>query len=266
MRRSVIAMLLVVAMVFTMHYAATEDIDLSTMSTRELQNLRQRINAELKDRPPEREPEAETQRRERISKQYDAWADVYDFDSIIADIESGQHGLTDKCAEEVKIKAGFAQTILKDCRNETDPFTGQRRIEHATIKSFGDGCQVFPYIDESGFNMIVGFPYKDSFHYDQIFLKRGDDIREYDKYDKKEGFDTQFETLNGESWEYSILSGVTIGDQSLETISFREDGSLRKENYILTENETHAVDAIYALYRIKHDIHSRISHWNSLGD
>ncbi len=263
MRRSVIAMLLVVAMVFTMHYAATEDLDLSTMSTRELQNLRQRINAELKDRPPEREPEAETQRRERISKQYDAWADVYDFDSIIADIESGQHGLTDKCAEEVKIKAGFAQTILEDCRKETDPFTGQLRIEHATTKSFGDGCQVFPYIDEKGFKMIVGFPYTDSLHYDQIFMKCGDKVREYDK---KEGFDTQFENLNGKSWEYSILSGVYVGDQSLEAISFREDGSVRKENYVLTENEKHAVDALYALYQIKRDIHSRISHWESLGD
>ena len=266
MRRSVIAMLLVVAMLFSAHYAAAEDLDLSTMSTRELEILRQRINVELKARPPEREPEDETQRRKRISNQYDAWADAYDFDSILADIESGQHGLTDKCAEEVKTKAGFGKTILEDCRKETDPFTGQLRIEHASTKSFGDGCQVFPYIDESGFNMIVGFPYKDSFHYDKIFLKRGDDISEYDKYDKKKGFDTQFEALNGKSWEYSILSGVYIGDQSLEAISFREDGSLRKENYILTKKETHAVDALYALYQIKRDIHSRISHWDSLGD
>ena len=266
MRRSVIAMLLVVAMLFSAHYSAAEDLDLSTMSTRELEILRQRINVELKARPPEREPENETQRRRRISQQYDSWADAYDFDSIIADIESGRHGLTDKCAEEVKTKAGFGRTILEDCRKETDPFTGQLRIEHATTKSFGDGCQVFPYIDEKGFKMIVGFPYTDSLHYDQIFLKCGDKVREYDKYDKKEGFDTQFENLNGKSWEYSILSGVYIGDQSLEAISFREDGSVRKENYVLTENEKHAVDALYALYQIKRDIHSRISHWESLGD
>ena len=266
MRKTVMAMLLVVVMLFSVHYADAEDIDLTQMSTKELQTLRERINVELNSRPKEVEPKDEQARRNEIYQKYQAWSEAYDFDSILADIEYGNHGLSDACAQEVKTNAGFAKTILEDCKIETDPFTGEFRIIHTALKSFGDGCQVYPYIDGSGFNLIVGFPYKDSFHYDQIFFKCGSEICENDRFDRNKGFDIQFETLNGKHWEYSTLNDPYLGSESIEAVSFREDGSVRKENYELNEQEVLAVNALYALADLQHDIYYRILHWELMGD
>ena len=266
MRKSVTAMLLVVVVLLSVHYAAAEELDLTKMSTRELERLRNRINVELRDRPPEFELPIETERRKSIREKYEAWLGSYNFDSIIANIEAGGHGLTNDCAEEVVIDARQAIDILEDCIYETDPFTGEFRIIHKPLKEFGNKCQVFPYIDKSGFNLIVGFPYSNAFHYSQIFLKCGEDIYEHKQFDKKKGFDLQFERINGKNWEYSILSDPFLGDHSLEAVSFREDGSVRKENYQLTDDEQLATNALDALYSLKRKISSRISHWETLGD
>ena len=266
MRKSVTAMLLVVVVLLSVHYAAAEELDLAKMSTRELEKLRERINVELRDRPPVVETKSEIERRKAIREKYDAWLSVYDFDSILADINSGNHGMTDQCAEEISINAGFASDILEDCNYETDPFTDEFRITHRPLKEFGNKCQVFPYIDKNGFKLIVGFPYSNAFHYSQIFLKCGEDIYEHKQFDKKNGFDLQFERINGKNWEYSILSDPFLGDHSLEAVSFREDGSVRKENYQLTDDEQLATNALDALCSIKRKISSRISHWETLGD
>jgi len=79
----------------------------------------------------------------------------------------------------------------------------------------------------------------------------------------KEAFDIQFERINGESWEYSILS---LGPNPIESIGFREEGSMKKEDYVLSDDEITAEKELYKLYRTKFDAHSRISHWDSLGD
>ena len=266
MRKSVIAMLLVVTMLLGVYYAAAEDLDLTKMSTRELEKLRQRINVELKDRPPEFEPEDETKRRRTIREKYDAWLDFYDFDSVIADIESGNHGMTDECASEVLEKAKAGKAMLEELNYEFDQFTGDIRITHPILSQFGNDSQAFPYIDKSGTHIIIGFPYDSALYYDQIFIKRGEEIETIKRFDKKtlkEAFDIHFEMINGESWEYSILS---LGSVPFEAIGFREEGSTQKEDYVLSENEILAEKDLHELYWTKFEAHSRISHWDSLGD
>jgi len=266
MRKSVMAMLLVVVVLSSIYYAAAEDLDLTKMSTRELEKLRQRINVELRDRPPEVEPKNETDRRRDIQKKYDAWLDVYDFDSVIADIESGNHGMTEECATEVLSKAKDGKTMLEEMNYEFDQFTGEVRITHPKLSQFGDNCQAFPYIDKTGLNIIIGFPYDNALYYDQLHIKRGEEITTIKRFNKKtmkEAFDIQFERINGESWEYSILS---LGPNPIESIGFREEGSMKKEDYVLSDDEITAEKELYKLYRIKFDAHSRISHWDSLGD
>lgn len=266
MRRSVIAMLLVVVMLFTMHYAAAEDLDLSSMSTRELEKLRQRINVELKDRPPEREPEDETKRRDRIRSEFDVINNNYDFEAIISRIDSGESGLSDECAKEIRGYAIAAKTLIDQCNVDIDSFTGDLRITSPLLKAFADGCQVYPYIDRKDINIIVGFQYDEAFSYDSIYLKRGDDISKRERFGEKEGFDIQFETINGQTWEYSILESVFIGEHSLESIGFREEGSVRKIDYKLTENEKNAVDDLFNLRSLRRSISSRLSHWDYFGE
>ena len=268
MRKSVMAMLLVVVMLFSVYYAAAEDLDLTKMSTRDLQKLRQRINTELKNRPPEFEPEDETKRRREIRDKYNSWLDVYDFDSVISDIESGNHGMTDECASEVLEKAKAGKAMLEGMNYDFDQFTGDFRITHPKLDQFGYDCQTFPYIDKSGINFIVGFPYDSALYYDQIFIKQGGEIYTIERFDRKMdmAFDIQFERINGESWEYSILKKGFYGDETIEAIGFREDGSINKVDYVLTENESIAEKELFKLYWLKFEAHSRISHWDSLGD
>jgi hypothetical protein len=134
------------------------------------------------------------------------------------------------------------------------------------LKAFADGCQVYPYIDRKDINIIVGFQYDEAFSYDSIYLKRGDDISKRERFGEKEGFDIQFETINGQTWEYSILESVFIGEHSLESIGFREEGSVRKIDYKLTENEKNAVDDLFNLRSLRRSISSRLSHWDYFGE
>ena len=266
MRKSVIAILILVAMLFSIHYAAAEDLDLTQMSTRELQKLRQRINVELKSRPEEVEPVDETERRKQIRSKYNAWNESFDYDSMLSDIESGEHGLGEECAVDIKALASRGKELLDLCNVDYDPFTDEMKITSKQLTAFADGCQVFPFVDQYGFYMLLGFPYDDSLHYDHIYLKIGDIVSDYERFDKNYGFDIQFETLNNQRWEYSQLSYIYLGLDPLVAVSFRGDGSVRKVNYTLTEEETQAAHDLFELSEIKSDIWSRMSHFESLGD
>lgn len=264
MKRNLTALLLVVVLLFSCTYAGADDIDLTGMTDLELNNLRKAINEELNRRKEERLASMEFD-PDVISKKYDKWIDEYDFDSILADIESGQHGMTEACAADVKATAESCKAIMEFCTVDSDAFTGETKITYTGLKEIGSS-HVYPFIDYHGLNLIVGFPYEDSFHYDQIFLKCGEDITEYDKYERDHGFDIQFETLNGEQWEYSVLTGIYLDDDGLEAVSFREDGSVRKIDYELTEEESAAAFQLNKLKDTARDIHSRILHWSLSGE
>ncbi len=263
MRKSVIAILILVAMLLSFHYASA-DVDLSAMTDQELTKLRTQINEELNRRKEERLAAMEVD-PDAISKKYNEWLDAYDFDSILADIESGQHGMTDECAADVKRKAGFCQTMMELCTINRDEYTGDVRITYTDLKEIGIS-RVYPYIDYHGLNLIVGFPYNDAFHYDQIYLKCGESITEYGRFDRDYGFDIQFEKLNGKHWEYSTLTGIFLDKEGLTAVSFREDGSVQKVDYELTDEESAAVFELYTLEDLKGEIKSRILHWNLSGE
>lgn len=266
MKRNLTALLLVVVLLFSFTYAAADDLDLTQMTTSELESLRDRINEELKNRPKEEVTKTPRQLAYEIADRFQDWANAYDFDSILAYIETGNHGLSEKCAEEIKANASSAKALLDECTIETDPFTDQIKITHNQLGSFANGCQAFPYIDGNGFALIVGFPYEDSLHYDQVFLKSDKDITEIDRFSRDGGFDIQFEIINGNKWEYSTLTNLYIDDESIEAISFREDGSIRKENYELTAQETKAISTLYKLADLQHEIYYRVLHWSSTGE
>ena len=268
MKRIITILLLVVVIIFSCTYSLADEIDLTKMSTKELQELRQRINKEIQSRPEEVEPEDEKDRRRRIEEQYYDWLDAYDFDSVLKDIDSGDSGLSDKCAQDLKEKAIKANELLQKSKMESDPFTGEFRITYPLLKDFADGCQVYPYIDNDDFKIIMGFPYDESLHYDLIYVKFNDEeIYEIERFDKNRGFSLQFETLYGKSWEYSIIDSITIYDgETIEAISFREDGSIKKENYVLSEEEKEAVSVIGELADLKDKMHYRLLDWNLTGE
>lgn len=264
MKRNLVTLLLVVVLLFSCTYAGADDIDLTGMTDLELNNLRKAINEELNRRKEERIASMEFD-PSTIRQKYDKWLDEYDFNSILSDLESGQHGMTEACAADVKAKAEACKAIMELCSVDSDAFTGETKITYTGLEEIGSS-HVYPFIDYHGLNLIVGFPYEDSFHYDQIYLKCGEDITEYDKYERDRGFDIQFETLNGEHWEYSTLVGIYLDDNGLEAVSFREEGSVRKVDYELTKEESAAAFKLYKLKDTTGDIRTRIQHWSLSGE
>ena len=135
MRRVLTILLLVVVLVIPCTYSLANGIDLTKLSTKELQELRQQINIELQSRPEEVEQEDEKDRRRRIEKQYDEWIDAFDFETVLKDVESGNSGLSDKCAQDLKEKATIANELLKKSKMESDPFTGEFKITYPLLKN-----------------------------------------------------------------------------------------------------------------------------------
>lgn len=265
MSKYVISILLVVAMLCAIPYAGAENLDLSQMSTQELEDLRTRINVELKNRTKEVAPESGTIDRHSIYNKYMEWNDRYDFDSMLKDIDSGESRIEDDVAAEIRELIVRAQELMKAVVYDADAFTGEFKITSPSLKGFGEDCQVFPIIDQNDFSLVAGFKYSSALHYDTVFLKSGDDILERKKSSKKYGFDIQFETISGDSWEYSILAGPALTDGILDAISFRRDGSLQKEDYSLSDLEKEAVKALYDLSKAKYEIYSRMQTWDLLG-
>lgn len=193
-----------------------------------------------------------------VLSQYDSWLSVCDFDSILADLESGGSGIVGRDMFTIRDIAETCKDILTECTFERDDFTGETRITHSLLKEFSKDCQVFPFIDENGLNLFVGFQYKSALHYDKIYLNFGDQIIEYNRSDKKHGFGIQFERLNGKSWEYSLLTGIELPGENLLSVSFRENGSVSKVDYVLTENEMVAVNALDYICRKSKSIRSTV--------
>lgn len=217
MRRSVIAMLLVVAMLFSVHYAAAD-----------------------------------------VLAKYDEWLAANDFDSIISDIDSNNYGLSSISINNIKDKARYSKEIIQDdCVIDTDEITGEQLIIHSLLKTYGKGCQIFPFIDSDGFKLIVGFPCKTAFNYDRIYLSFGDKVLKYKRSDGD--FEIKLGQVNGKAWEYSTLLNAADKDLGLSIVSFREDGSIRKEDYYLTDNEQIAANALMFVACAKQEIHDLIA-------
>ena len=197
--------------------------------------------------------------------QYDAWLKEFDFDSILADLQSGSSGIVGRTMFDLKDAAETCQELMEDCNIENDDFTGEIRITHSLLGDFGSKCQVYPFIDESGFFIFVGFPYRNALHYDTIYLNFGSDgIVEYERFDKDKGFDIQFEVMRGKTWEYSMISGADL-PLGLLSVSFREKGSVSKIDYTLTENEMIAYNALVLIAKNMKYIQSTVSTINSQG-
>ena len=216
MRRSVIAMLLVVAMLFAMHYAAADNLS-----------------------------------------QYDGWLSANDFDSVISDIDSNDN-LPSLSKNRIKDLARSCRDIVQDdCVIDTDEITGEQLIIHSLLKTYGKGCQIFPFIDSEGFKLIVGFPCKTAFNYDRIYLNFGDKVLKYKRSDGD--FEIKLGQVNGKAWEYSTLLNTADKDLGLSIVSFREDGSSRKEDYYLTDNEQIAANALMFVACATQEIHDLIA-------
>ena len=236
MRKSVITILLLVAALFTVHYAIAEDMTVE-------------------------EIKAEQTRRGNVYRQYDAWISDLDFDSILSDVSSEDCGLGEICAAGVREMATRWNELISECTIENDPFVGETHIISNLLSTFADGCQVYPYLDQYGLVLVLGFPYDESFHYDQIYLKFGEEIVEYDRFDKSSGFDIRFETFFSHHWEYSVLSLSYFEDEPLEAVSFRQDGSIRKVNYTMTDEEIGAFSVLKELSELREGITKLISDW-----
>lgn len=190
---------------------------------------------------------------------YDNWLKDFDFDSILEDLESGDSNIVGTAMFSLRNLAETCKDMMDSFNVETDEFTGERRVTHKDLKAFGNKCQVYPFIDEYGLNLFVGFPYNSALHYDKIYLNMGSDkILEFNRSDKEHGFDIQFERLNGKSWEYSLLSDLNLPMTNLYSVSFREKGSVSKVDYVLTETEMYSVNALNLLYLDMEEIRREI--------
>ena len=196
---------------------------------------------------------------------YGKWLDTYDFESMLADIESGKSGLSVKCISDIEDTISFCRDILEECNYETDSFTGEVQITHKLLKSYAVGCQVYPFIDRNGLNLFVGFPYSKAMHYDHVYLNFDGVIFEYSRSSKDYSFEIKFDKFNGKKWEYSILGNLPVDYFSPDSVSFREDGSVIKVDYVLTDNETIAVNALVFVYKSTQEIRERIATFDRTG-
>ena len=221
MRKSVTAMLLVVVALFFIHYAAAED----------------------------------------LLPKYKEWLDEYDFKAVVNEIDSGKSGMSESCANDVLYDARFCADIMDDIDVEHDEATGELLVTHKLLKGAGKGCQIYPFIDDDGFKLFVGFPCKTAFVYDRIYLSCMDEMMKFSRSD----FEIKAEMLNGKQWEYSILSFVPKDSLGMYSVHFRQDGSFSKEDYSLTDNESIASSAMSFIYTRKQKILDRIADFDSKG-
>lgn len=203
------------------------------------------------------EIKAEQTRRLEISRKYEQWARSMNFDAILEDLDSEECGLGEDCAKEVREKATRWHDLIAECTVESDPFTGETSARLNTLNAFADGCQAYPYLSDYDVRLIAGFPYDDALHYDEIYFKYGDEVLWLDRDD----FDIQFDILNEETWEYSVLSLSYFGDEPLDALSFREDGSIRHEDYTMTEEEVKAFSTIRELFELREAVIRCVNDW-----
>lgn len=266
MRKSVICILLVVVMVCVSYYASAE-IDLTTMSDSELKTLRDSINTELEVRRYERMAKDGRKNKGEIEAKFKELNWAFDFEAIVQLIDSGEGGLSGESESSIRELATEAAEKMSRVIMSSDDFTGELLVTSTMLKKFGDGCQVFPYINDSGFYAIMGFPNEDALFYDLIYIKDKDgDVTKCERFEKNGGYDIQFEYMNDRPWEYSILSDYSISTAFPVAISFREDGSVRSENYSMTTEEQTAFNDLYTIAKNQQEITSNLTHWYLYGE
>ena len=86
---------------------------------------------------------------------YDAWLSSYDFDSILADLDSGKSEIVGQAKFKIRDASEICKDMFEDFNLEKDEFTGEIMLTHSLLKEFTKNCQVYPFIDESGKD---GFP------------------------------------------------------------------------------------------------------------
>ena len=237
--------------------AASAEIDLSSMTIEELNQLRNQINEELNNRKPVI-TETEEQSRREICDHFQKLANNYAFQSIIDEINSGDSGLSTECQTDMLSLAKEGVSALDGMIIESDIFSGNLLIKSPLAENIGGNTAVVPYLDKGYLGMIVGFQYDDLFSYDEIMLKVGEDIHYYSRKD----FDIEIELIDGDSWEYTYLTYVSIPDgDHLEAVGFRENDTTRKVDHIPTEAETQAVDALARIDNLSYQLHERVLQW-----
>ena len=266
MRKSVICILLVVVMVCASYYASAE-IDLTTMSDSDLKTLRDSINTELEVRRYERMAKDGRKNKGEVESRFRELNWALDFETIIQLIDSGEGGLSGESADAIRELAAEAAEKKSRVNVSSDEFTGELLVTSTLLEKFGSGCQVYPYINESGFYAIMGFPNEDALFYDLIYIKDKDgDVTKCERFDKHGGYDIQFEYMNDRPWEYSTLSDYVISTAFPVAISFREDGSVRSENYSMTTEEQTAFNDLYTIAKNQQEINTKLTHWYLYGE
>ena len=151
----------------------------------------------------------------------------------------------------------LAKGRIDQDKNQKSDYCEQDKL----LKGAGKGCQIFPFIDDDGFKLFVGFPCKTAFVYDRIYLNGSDEMMKF----TRPNFEIKAEMLNGKQWEYSILSFVPKDTLGLSSVYFRQDGSFTKEDYFLTDNESIASNAMSFIFSMKQIILERIAVFDAKG-
>lgn len=267
MRKSVIAILLVVAVLLSLHYASADDgtINLSTSPTEDLIKVRDMINAELERRKANENTKEAKQERYHIINPIIEWVNNYDFDSIIKAIDNGKLEIGESCAADIRNYAEQANNAMNQVSVEKDVFTGNIVVSPANLASFGDNCQAYPYLKNHQFQIVIGFPYETAIHYTDIYWKNGDAIGHTQKSSSK--FKIEFERFDGKTWEYSIHSlPYAFDPDGIEAVSFRDSTSVQRYDYTLSEEESTAVANLLFIDKMWSAIQDRTRLWASEGE
>lgn len=267
MRKSVMAILLLVVMLFSFHYATADEVtfDLTTSSTEELIKVRDMINAELKSRKAKENTKEVKQERYHIINPIIEWVNEYDFDSIIKAIDNDDVEIGKACAADVRYYAEQANNVMDQVSVEKDPFTGNIIVNPANLIAFGESCQAYPFLKNHNFQIVIGFQYDTAIHYTDVYWKDGDETGHTKKSSSK--FKIEFERINGKSWEYSIHSlPFGFDSDSIEAVSFRDSKSIQKYDYALSEEERIAVANIRFIDKMWNAIQERTRLWASEGE
>ncbi len=265
MLKSVIVLLSVVVLAFGGHYALADDIDLTAMTDTELSELRDRIDAEMEAREaadPKETPDPDTV---ITGRQLYELVMAYDFSAAMKAVSSEATEMSSACNADIQAQLEVMIPYLDQLTVVTDDFTDDCIAVPKDLDQFGHGCQAYPRIVNTFAEMIVGFPYDNALHYTSIFMKTDEYVYEIDRFARYGGFDIQFQMIDDESWEYSIVSYDCL-DEPLQAISFREEESIEKYDYKLTEAEKAAADAVRIISAGMQNINHRITQWQLYGD
>lgn len=189
---------------------------------------------------------------------FSTYLEDWNFSAIIEYVSSPECRIPEEIVENVLQKANEANDILSGCLLEYDPFTNETKVVSKLLLSFAEDCCVFPYLDGTSLCLIVGFQYEESFLYDKIYVKSGDDIHYFEFVDD---FEIEFDRLRGEQWEYSFISTYGFKGDTVDAISFRKEGSVLKYDYVLSDTEKEAIQQLNKLYILSDEIHDAIFGW-----